>query len=334
MERPVLSYCVPAYNVEDHIGDCISSILSEGTDDFEIIIVDDASTDSTAEIAARLCRQDPRIKLVRHPYNRGLPCARNTALGEVTGKFIRHVDSDDLVEKGSSGHLLSVIGNSDVARGSSMAFHMPGMAAYPMDWANGGIGNFTVDNLWESDFFRRNALGYVWLYLYRSDFLRDIGNPLFCAGLSILEDDIYNAAVLPRARTIAVTDQVVTLYRTGGMSSSRSWTFRQYIEQASALSVVSDRLRHGGDFLDSYLNRKAGFVIQKAKIARSSGLNFEQFCAYAEIIRSVYLSSDIQGYSGSSNAALDYKVYSDEDVTILLQMVRGEIDTLYSRLES
>lgn len=334
MPAPRVTYCVPAYNVQDVLEPCIASILDEGAGDIEVLVVNDASTDDTLNVAEKLAQRDPRLSLINHSYNMGLPSARNSAMQRARGEFIRHVDADDMITKGSTTHLLQMVGDADVARGSSLTFHVEGKAGYPMDWANHGIGNFAVEKILHSDFFRCNALGYVWLYMYRRKFLQDIGMPWFEEGLSILEDDIYNAEVLPQAKRVAITDKVIALYRSGGMSSGKHWHFRQYMEQASALAVVAQKIGHDQHFLSGYLFGKATFVIEKTKAARKAGLTFEEVCAYAEVIREIYLGEDIDHYLvQQAQAGSGVGSYHECDVQILKWVLAGQLDELYAGLD-
>jgi len=84
---------MPAYNAEKYIGQAIESVLGQSYADWELIIVDDGSTDCTAEIASRYF--DPRIRLV-HQANGGEASARNTALRIMRGEFLAFLDADDL----------------------------------------------------------------------------------------------------------------------------------------------------------------------------------------------------------------------------------------------
>lgn len=86
---------MPAYNVAPYIAESIESVLAQTYGDFELVIVDDGSTDETAEIARRYAERDPRIVIVPQE-NRGLAAARNSALRRSHGKLIALLDSDDL----------------------------------------------------------------------------------------------------------------------------------------------------------------------------------------------------------------------------------------------
>ena len=85
----------PAFNAAAHLGEMIESVLAQTYGDFELLIVDDGSTDRTAAIAATYCDRDPRIVLLRTP-NRGPSGARNLALRHARGAYIAFLDSDDL----------------------------------------------------------------------------------------------------------------------------------------------------------------------------------------------------------------------------------------------
>lgn len=90
---PLLSVLIPAYNAQPYIGQALQSVLSQSFADFEIVVVDDASTDATAEIASSV--GDSRLRLFRNPKNLGVVGARNRGLAECRGQFIANLDADD-----------------------------------------------------------------------------------------------------------------------------------------------------------------------------------------------------------------------------------------------
>jgi glycosyltransferase involved in cell wall biosynthesis len=94
---PAVSVIMPAYNVEGYVADAIRSVLAQTFPDFEIVVVDDGSTDRTADEVSRVAAGDPRVRLVRQA-NRGLAGARNTALRMARGELFALLDSDDLWE--------------------------------------------------------------------------------------------------------------------------------------------------------------------------------------------------------------------------------------------
>ena len=91
---PVVSVIVPVYNRERYVCDAIHSILGQTFRDFELIVVDDGSTDGSVRAVEAI--RDPRLRLVRHRRNLGIPAARNTGLDEARGQLIAWLDSDDV----------------------------------------------------------------------------------------------------------------------------------------------------------------------------------------------------------------------------------------------
>ncbi|MEM9450861.1 MAG: glycosyltransferase family 2 protein [Cyanobacteria bacterium P01_E01_bin.6] len=92
-EAPVVSVIMPAYNTADYIADAIKSALNQTIQNIEVIVVDDASSDATADVAESL--GDPRVKVIRLPENGGAAVARNRALDEAQGVWVAVLDSDD-----------------------------------------------------------------------------------------------------------------------------------------------------------------------------------------------------------------------------------------------
>lgn len=91
--NPEVSVIIPAYNTEAFIGKAISSALAQTRKDIEIIVVDDASTDETAQVAKNSA--DKRVKVLINPQNRGAAFSRNRAIEEARGTWIAVLDSDD-----------------------------------------------------------------------------------------------------------------------------------------------------------------------------------------------------------------------------------------------
>lgn len=91
---PKVSVVMPVYGVEKFVAAAVESVLAQSYEDFELLVVDDCSPDRSVEI----CQQyaDPRIRIIRHEFNRGLAGARNTGVRHATGDYLGFLDSDDL----------------------------------------------------------------------------------------------------------------------------------------------------------------------------------------------------------------------------------------------
>lgn len=96
-----LSFIVPAYNVAEYVGRCISSLLSSQAPDVEIIVVNDGSTDETGLIADEYALANPGLLKVIHQSNRGHGGAINTGMAHAGGAYIKVIDADDWVDPSS-----------------------------------------------------------------------------------------------------------------------------------------------------------------------------------------------------------------------------------------
>lgn len=94
---PFVSVIVPAYNAEATIEETIADLLAQSYRDYELIIIDDGSTDHTSEQCDKAAANDQRIRVI-HQVNRGLSNARNTGVELAQGSYVTFVDSDDRVE--------------------------------------------------------------------------------------------------------------------------------------------------------------------------------------------------------------------------------------------
>ena len=95
---PILSIIFPVYNVEAYLNESLSSILSQDFKDFELIAVNDGSTDNSLSILERYQSLDARLRIISQE-NKGLSSARNLGLKNARGKYIGFVDSDDMISK-------------------------------------------------------------------------------------------------------------------------------------------------------------------------------------------------------------------------------------------
>ena len=94
-ESPFVTVVTPIYNSEDLVADAVLSVMAQTFDDWEMIIVDDASSDQSAARVATFLEMDDRLQLIRSAKNEGSSAARNTAIRHARGRFIAFLDADD-----------------------------------------------------------------------------------------------------------------------------------------------------------------------------------------------------------------------------------------------
>lgn len=119
-----VSIIVPVYNSENTLERCISSLLNQTYKDYELLIINDGSTDRSAEICDSYATKDDRIK-VFHKQNGGVSSARNQGLDNVSGKWVTFVDSDDWVDELYLESLLNSSENVDLVIGTATYVNHP-----------------------------------------------------------------------------------------------------------------------------------------------------------------------------------------------------------------
>ena len=100
--RAPVSVVVPCFNYGSYLPDCVASVLDQNGVDVEVLIIDDASTDDSAEVAAALANEEPRVRLRRHERNVGLVETVREGLFAVAGEYVVKLDADDLLAPGSA----------------------------------------------------------------------------------------------------------------------------------------------------------------------------------------------------------------------------------------
>ena len=112
---PEISIIVPVYNVEKYLPRCVDSILNQTFTNFELILVNDGSTDRSGIICDQYKKRDNRIKVI-HKTNEGVSKARNIGISEAKGRYIEFIDSDDWIERSLLEDTLKQIriDNSDI----------------------------------------------------------------------------------------------------------------------------------------------------------------------------------------------------------------------------
>ncbi len=188
-----VSVIVPAYNTEDYIASCVGSILNSTFQDFEILLINDGSTDGTGAVCDALKERSDKIR-VFHTENRGLCAARNLGLEQADGMYISFVDGDDVIAPTMLETLVS--GMTPDVQLSACRFVRRGRADVhwdedelksPLETDQAGIAQ---------KLFNGGFGNYVWNKLYRSSILKEHGIR-FRTGRNYIEDLFFNMDYLP-----------------------------------------------------------------------------------------------------------------------------------------
>ena len=225
---PLVSVITPAYNAEDYISQCLSSVLSQTLSDIEVIVVDDGSTDRTASIVEELTHRDGRIRLIRQE-NQCAGVARNKGMEVAEGKYLYFLDADDWIEPDSLEKLCSSAESlgSDIVVARSEGFDNQTGETWLIDYALNGVPFDTLirPSFYADRLFQR-FMGWPWDKLYRAEFIQSSG--LLFQPLRTTNDAYFVFCSLMLAGGVSCVDKVLFHHRANNRKSlegtrSKSW---------------------------------------------------------------------------------------------------------------
>lgn len=199
------SIIIPVYNTEKYLYECLNSILNQTYKNFEVICIDDNSSDNSKAILETLQKNECKIKIIKNTNSVGAGDARNQGLKIAKGKYICFVDSDDII----SEHLLEKAKNSLSPQADILIF-----GAKTKNNKNKKIytGQYSAKNFTKN--FQSNIFQYhtvAWNKIYRRDFL--VNNNILFSNTKTGEDQIFFIKSLINAQTINILKEDLYIYR-------------------------------------------------------------------------------------------------------------------------
>ena len=222
MTDSLVSIIVPAYNAEKNIANTIESVLSQSVNNWELVIIDDGSTDSTPTICDNYANKDYRIRVI-HKQNGGVSAARNTGLECTRGQYITFIDSDDFVHPQYIEALSSSIANADIC-----VFKMTSVASVdevPKVHTSLSIcsNTFNLNDAYVS-MCEMGVLHPPFSKLYKRSIIDKFGLR-FDVEIAMGEDLLFNIDYLDHCQTAIIGQNSIYYYITG--NSVLSKTIRQ-----------------------------------------------------------------------------------------------------------
>lgn len=278
---PLISVIVPVYNVERYLNSCVDSILSQTFVDFELLLINDGSNDSSGTICDKYAAKDSRVR-VFHKKNKGVSSARNIGLDNAIGEWIAFVDSDDYIK---SDYLYSMITQSD-ADLIMNSFQI--------------IDNVQkFDNVVSNSYYERNEIkSFLSKYIWSANFLTPwcklfkrelVGNIRFNTKLSYAEDTIFVFEYILNIQTVRTVVNYGYQYRRGieDSLSTKKYSLSQYIDiircNSDSFKLVIDAF----NFDDEYV------IIERTRIVfalaldalRNSSMNKKNYKDFLELLK-------------------------------------------------
>ena len=165
----MISIIVPIYNAEKKLRRCVESILSQTFSDFELILVDDGSSDNSPAICDELQLNDSRIR-VFHKANSGASSTRNFGIKKAKGEYLTFSDADDWVEPIWLEKMIDNIHDTDLVI-QGYIWHQIGMAPIKQNIANNHVYCENYSSIC-FDLLKTAHMGYLWSMLFKSEIIR------------------------------------------------------------------------------------------------------------------------------------------------------------------
>ena len=203
-----VSIIIPVYNTENCINKCLQTIVNQTYKNIEIIVIDDGSSDNSANICDKYENMDKRIKVI-HKGNEGTSIARNIGINVATGNYIAFVDSDDYVKDNYIEILLKNIletgSDLSVCNYINVKDHKT-----EIEYFQKNIRILNKEECYNEMIINTKFAGYVWNKLYSTQILKQMNNTYF--NEYVVEDFEFNTRYIKYCKKICYTEDILYYY--------------------------------------------------------------------------------------------------------------------------
>lgn len=211
-----LSVVIPCYNCEAYLQQTVDSIRKAELKDYEILLIDDGSTDGTSGLCDRLCTRDPATRCI-HQENAGVSAARNRGIRAAQGDYIWFVDADDTVDVSSLTHAVEIAIHQQpdiLLFGMSFDYYHRGRMYRQEDFVPPCEGLLSLEQLKArfQEFYRSNALTTACNKFCRRSLIMEY-NVRFHEDMNLMEDFLFVLELLPFCQSIYCLPTAIYHYR-------------------------------------------------------------------------------------------------------------------------
>lgn len=284
--KPKISVIVPVHNGGAYLAECVESIENQTGQTFEVIVVNDGSTDDTASICERLAERYDNLRIITLP-DQGVSAARNRGLEQAEGEYITFVDADDRLRSGTLAGLYRILSETD----SDMAGCAFAVWSRQEEWkALAETSEKQIDS-WETveydnSSYLKGALlrgnSRCWSKLYKRSL---IGSTRFRQGLSIGEDMLFLVELLPRVKRAVETAYTgYGYFQNPGGAMKRPFT-PAYMDQIYCWEMAKELILRQDSTLKPQVNAQlmVALLLVVGKIACLPGKQRKEAAEYLRI---------------------------------------------------
>lgn len=204
-----LSLVIPAYNCENYLQKCVDSILGQTFQDFEVILIDDGSSDKTPLLCDQYATQDEKVKVI-HKKNGGVSSARNQGISIASGERIMFIDADDYLV--TETYLAEMLENIDCDYVADGYLENRILDNQKSKFRRATLGNCSGEAITDfpEDFFRRGFFHACWGKVYCLPLIKE--NEIQFGGHRVSEDSIFNLEYIKHISSWRIVDIVGYCY--------------------------------------------------------------------------------------------------------------------------
>ncbi len=340
VSRPTVSILIPVYNAKTYLKQCLSSVLVQSFEDFEVILYDDGSTDGSAELCDEHAAKDKRIRVI-HQDNTGVPEVRYKLLDEAKGRFIQFVDADDTIPHDMLDKTVTFALAADA---DIVCF------GYSVMEDNGRVYKTVTGLFPDGAVFTEEDRRFVWRAFVSDWTLNSIWGKLFKRELFYAvtdrpeihkklngDDRLITAGLLAKAERIGYLSGPLYNYRLGNDGMGRHLKL-DYLSDTQLVNEYVDSLMDNyglsgdADAERGFIRYNAGDIVSYIYETASDDeyTDEELMEAYSDILESdlsCRVRAEVKEYDGSKLQKLIYKGFVNKDYRASIKAVRRAFNT-------
>lgn len=247
-----ISVIVPVYNSEKYLDKCIQSIINQTYKFLEIVLIDDGSTDNSAEICEKYKRSDSRIQVI-HQKNSGPAIARNTGLKIATGDYISFVDSDDYISENAYETLVKYLDHQKIDVLNFGHYCVNPLNGQCKEVPTKGIPHNVIISKSDMREYIKNANKNTFLWFScRNIFRRELleNNSIYFVDKILSEDSIFNMQAMLYADSVLAVDDVLYYYVQTSDSLTRKKHTEKHLEKLELLYYEKIKIYNSFEITD------------------------------------------------------------------------------------
>lgn len=332
-----ISVITPIYNAENFVERGMTCLLNQSFQDFEIIAVDDGSTDRSGEILDSLAQKDSRLRVI-HKQNEGGGKARNDGMRYAQGDYIYFMDIDDLLDLNFLEHSHQLLSRHNSPDLLMFGFNVVDNEDFEVvQIADKYIScKEELSSCYTQDFFKvRHGSGFLWNKLYKRSIIED--NHILFGAYRVQEDELFNIEYMKHVETACLYNRPYYTYFLNNVGNSRSKYLPNMLEilesvHTSFLDLKECLEINESEFLTHLNKRSFGSIMgwcRQHAFHPNNTMSCEEKAEQLKMLRETTVWKQARGYASCNPMSVEHKLYTHAIQTISVALLRVYV-SIYS----